>query len=614
MIDSTVTPSDRSAAPVVFNATGNGCFGWFHPAREPSRGIGVVLCRPMGYEAICSYQTYTQLAENLSEAGFDCMRFDYDGTGDSAGSDTDAHRVNAWVKSITTAALTLKKLSGVSRLSLFGVRLGATLAAEAALKIDNVTSLVLWAPCVTGRAFVRELRAGSALRSQPEPEEGDATERNIESLGHLYTPQTIRELTTLKCLHPGQAPAERILIIDRDDLPCEKSLAAGYADMGIEVTQTVLPGYAGMMAEPHEGALNHITLDRITNWLSALPTSLVSRLPPTQLAAPGPIELLMDGIRESALRFGPTQSLFGIVTEPTELSSSESTCETGILMLNVGRNHHIGPNRIYVKMARAWAKFGYRALRFDMLGIGESSHDDSGSLTSLYSRDSSEDVHAAVDCLIARGCKKIVTLGICSGAFVAFQAALADPRISGQILMNPRLLEWREDQQISGWQRSMLLPYKSIEFYRRALFKPAVYKRVLRGEVNVKGIAKRFWSVMQARFERGAQQMVKGVPLESSVLEKVKLLSARGTDTLLIMAADDDGRDYIEFHFGVRGSRLRNDTNFRMVVVEDSDHTFSRAKAQQLTISTIQEHLDSRVSNELPARLGASATFKLIKV
>ena len=58
-------------------------------------------------------------------------------------------------------------------------------------------------------------------------------------------------------------------------------------------------------------------------------------------------------------------------------------------------------------------------------------------------------------------------------------------------------------------------------------------------------------------------------------------LGARGVDTLMVVGEEDDGRDYVEFHFGPRGSYLRSDPNFRMVLVPNADHTFSRSRSQQ---------------------------------
>lgn len=585
----------QSQSPLVFQVCEEWCFGWHHQACAPPRGVGVVLCRPMGYEAMCSYRLYTRLADALAHAGFDVIRFDYHGTGDSAGCDADTGRVEAWVDSVKAASLELKRISGVSRLAFFGVRLGATLAAQAASQLGGVESLVMWAPCVGGRDFSRELRAASSTRTKMQ----EVNEAAIEALGQTYTAQTLQELNSLECRSMAPAPAQRALIIGRDDMPLNASLeklTSAYRGMGMDVTNKVLPGYSGMMAEPLHGVLDHNTLAVIVDWLCETPAKTGAVNSDTPCPKPQ-VESVLEGISEIPVVFGPAGTLFGILTEPANLSAAGTKAETAILMLNVGGNYRIGPNRIYVKMARSLANIGYRALRFDLTGIGDSRSDTDLPYTSIYLKDSTADVRAAIDWLMSKGIKHIIVMGICSGAYVAFQTAIVDPRVTGQVLMNPRLLEWKDEKDGNHWQGAMQTYYKSTHFYRRALLQPEVYRRIWRGEVDVTGIARRFKAVIEARLKRTFSGMTRPGALKEDVLAKAKRLSARGTDTLMIIAEEDDGRDYVEFHFGVKGSRMSNHSNFTMLLVQDSDHTFSNAASQRHVIASVKAHLEQKLSS-----------------
>ena len=590
-IDEQEAVAANTAKALVFEAAGAWCFGWYHAASQPARRVGVVLCRPIGYEAVCSYPTYKRLAENLAASGFDVLRFDYHGTGDSAGSDADPDRVQAWIDSTVCATSELQRLSGVSRLALFGVRLGATLAAQAAARLGGVESLVMWAPCVTGRAFARELRAANASRPQADPHGGQADDGSIEAFGHMYTAQTLQDLNSLDCQRVDFQPAARVLIIDRDDMPGQGPLPAMYDAMGMDTSYRMLPGYAAMMVEPHAGALQHDTLAVVADWLSEAPRPQSALLHVLHDDTPRQVDPVLESVRETAISFGPAQSLFGVLTEPAQLSPSDPRSETAILMLNTGGIYRIGPARLYVKMARAWAARGYRTFRFDLGGIGDSRPAPGSNNINIYSSDSTADVKAAIDCLVARGCRRVIVMGICSGSYVAFQTALVDPRVTGQILMNTRLLECQDET----WQGAMQSYYKSTHFYRRALFRPDVYRRLLRGEVNVSGIAKRLHAVFKARIKRSLTQLIPSACPPEGVLSKVKYLSARGTDTLIISAAEDDGRDYLDFHFGPLGSHMRGNPNFRMIVVEQTDHTFSNANSQQVVIAAVQDHLEKRL-------------------
>jgi alpha-beta hydrolase superfamily lysophospholipase len=569
--------------PFVFDAPAGKCFGWFHPAQGERRSMGVVLCRPMGYEALCSHRTYTLLAEALAQAGFDAVRFDYQGTGDSSGADTDPGRVPAWIASIEAAVGELKRIADISRVALFGVRLGATLAVQAAAALGGVDSLVLWAPCATGRAFVREMRAASANRTMGS---GHAAAGELDAMGCLYSAQALADLQALDCAGVQRPPARHALIIARDDLPQEGPLPARYRELGMNVRFAEWPGYSGMIAEPLDAQLEPATLDAIAQWLSSTePTAQKANHACAQLAA-WPQNYAMDGVRESALGFDADHSLFGILCEPAERRG-----DTAILMLNVGGNHHIGPHRMYVKAARALAAAGYSSLRFDLAGIGDSRMLPGSSVDGSYFRHSMPSVSAAIDLLAQTGCKRFYLLGICSGAYVAFQSAQIDPRVTGQILMNPRFLEWEATPR-GSWQASMRRHYKSIGYYRRALLRSHVYQRLLRGEVDVRGVAHRVATLLAARLSRALSALLRGEGGEDGVLPGFRRLSARGCDTLMIMSAQDDALDYVEFHLGHRGTRLHDDPTFRMVLMEHSDHTFSTHASQRTVVEIVRDHLD----------------------
>ena len=66
----------------------------------------------------------------------------------------------------------------------------------------------------------------------------------------------------------------------------------------------------------------------------------------------------------------------------------------------------------------------------------------------VYNLKSCIDVSAAIDWLAARGHRRVVLFGICSGAYLSFQAAYRDPRIIGQILVNTDRFEWTERDTI----------------------------------------------------------------------------------------------------------------------------------------------------------------------
>jgi alpha/beta superfamily hydrolase len=75
-------------------------------------------------------------------------------------------------------------------------------------------------------------------------------------------------------------------------------------------------------------------------------------------------------MNEEAVHFGSLGSLIGIVTSAARRNNED---KPGVVLLNPGIVHRVGPGRIYVKIARALAEQGFTVLRFDFSGIGDSS-------------------------------------------------------------------------------------------------------------------------------------------------------------------------------------------------------------------------------------------------
>jgi alpha-beta hydrolase superfamily lysophospholipase len=100
-----------------------------------------------------------QLAVRLSQAGFHTLRFDYFGSGDSAGAegDTDVAGLQA---DVVMAIETVKDLAATKKVTLIGLRAGANVAASTAAAFPGaVDALVLWDPILAGDPCL-----GGALR------------------------------------------------------------------------------------------------------------------------------------------------------------------------------------------------------------------------------------------------------------------------------------------------------------------------------------------------------------------------------------------------------------------------------------------------------------------
>ena len=554
--------------PVVFD----GCFGWFHPG---AGARGVVLCSPHGYEELCVHRVWRGLAMQLASSGLPTLRFDYAGTGDSAGDDEQPDRVRAWLDSIHAAVKWMRAEAGVQQLALVGLRLGATLAAIAAEQLGGIEALVMLAPPVTGRAWARELKALAMMAPPlagappPRPEWTD----DLEAAGFVLTAQTLKELGSLDLLKLLRSPAKRVLILHRPDAPSDARLPAKLRDLGAKVEEAPFKGYAEMMRDAHFAKIPEAAFATLTPWLN----EGAAAAPPSH-ATPRSGLLALPGLVEEPVFFGAADALFGVRCAP----GGPDRQRPAVLFLNTGSNHHIGSNRMTVTLARRLASQGFHSLRFDLAGIGDSpawpGHPDNR----LYSKDSCADVRAALDWLERHGQKRCVVVGLCSGAYLGFHTAIEDPRIIGQVLINAQRFAWNPGDTL---EIAMRKSFKSTRFYLETALKPETWQRALSGDLNLVGIGQTLLErgLKRARSKADAvRSRVLGPGAEKSeVARGFVLLSDRGVQTLLVYSAQDGGLDELDAHLGSGGKKLEGRENVKIQILEGADHTLTARWARE---------------------------------
>lgn len=135
-------------------------------------------------------------------------------------------------------------------------------------------------------------------------------------------------------------------------------------------------------------------------------------------------------MKETCCRFGPQQQLVGVVTEPRTSPQAVT-----VALLSAGITPKSGPFRLYVELARRLAREGFRTLRFDLGGIGDSGQE----LTEHPLRERTRlQIRAALDHLQDRwGAGEIALGGLCSGAEDAFSYAEHDGRVKRVVMIDP---------------------------------------------------------------------------------------------------------------------------------------------------------------------------------
>lgn len=120
----------------------------------------IVVCTAMGHEATRANRNLQQLAIRLSQDGFDVVRFDYSCTGNSTGRE-DSATLEDWRCDITAVVNHVRRDSSADtatpKVSLLGIRLGATLLAQTPL--EDIETAILWDPILCGQDYLNLLRS-----------------------------------------------------------------------------------------------------------------------------------------------------------------------------------------------------------------------------------------------------------------------------------------------------------------------------------------------------------------------------------------------------------------------------------------------------------------------
>jgi len=503
-----------------------------HRAQEPASGLGVVLVPPFGLEDAFSYRSRRAWAQRIAADGHVALRLDLPGSADSAGGPRDSDRLGAWMAAVTDAVAHLRTAQGCTRVAVIGIGLGGFVAGRAVAEGLQVDGLVLWAVPARGRAYVRELRAfarleGSYVLDEPQPEADDAA---LAVGGYVLSEQTVAELEAAAIADLPREPVQDlpVLLLGRDTISVDGRLKDAFHDAGAQVEAEPGPGYSTMMAEPHLAQPPIGVFSRVGDWLDRLPGRPVAAAAAATLApvpASPTLTLPVEGgtITERPLEVAqPFGALAGVLTEPAGPPAATA------VLLNVGAQRRIGPNRMWVECARRWAARGVATLRLDIAGVGDADNDGAEWVDiqdfDVHVPEFVEQVQAALDALQERGLPaRFIIGGVCSGAYWAFQESLRDDRVAALLLINPSALvrtPWLEASRQARRARKV----------RQA----RIRQRIVRRQIPLRELMRVARAVVSYPLIKAARQV--GHDPNDRALDGLR---QSGTDVLLLFTPDE---------------------------------------------------------------------------
>jgi len=280
-------------------------------------------------------------------------------------------------------------------------------------------------------------------------------------------------------------------------------------------------------------------------------------------------------MKEYTVLFNKDRSLVGILNENLKAVVPGENSLIGVLLLNSGLIHHIGPNRIYVKIARRLAALGFVVLRFDLSGIG-----DSGPRKDKmpFAESVIDEVRQAMDYLEHfKGIKQFICVGVCSGATASAQISAVDHRAKKAVLINPEL------------PRRIQIELMSHISYHKKLFDLRRWRHFLFLRSNYREI---FQVIGMMIIRKIRPIYVRNSQLSEFTTETVKFLRSlrtRGVRLLMVFSEDDTEHRYFQKIIGDEYGMIQNDEFFAIEKIGNADHLFTPLACQEELLNLISK-------------------------
>ncbi len=437
-------------------------FAMLHePSASGRSGIGVVFCPPFGWAELCVHRSLRRWAEVLAANGHAALRIDLPSTGDSAGGAREPARLAAWSDAIAGAAAWLRSTQACERIVAIGIGLGGMVAVAAIEKGAAIDDVVLWGVQRNGSLLLRELRtfaqmSNDVANADAPPELAAVRADEVEITGFVLSTETVGDLRALDLtrLTLPDSEGRRILLLGRDTLEPDRRLRAHFEASGASVTVAEGPGYGKMLTHPQQALAPEAVFARTLSWLDEWDARTRSR--PTRHATgklpPSSATEVVLRVGDTAIRERPFtveldhRRLEGVLALPR--GGEPAVCA---VLLDAGAVRRIGPNRMWVESARRWAARGVPTLRIDGACFGDSDGDEQRyyQTPEFYRDDSLDQIRSTLDALEGRDLpSRFLLAGLCSSAYWATQAALADARVRALILVNLWSFVWSEELNV----------------------------------------------------------------------------------------------------------------------------------------------------------------------
>lgn len=190
----------------------------------------------------------------MVECGVAVLQIDLTGCGDSAGDFGDA-TWQSWQDDVRLGYAWLQQRAGCP-VSVWGLRTGATLAAEMAAQLPDIRQLILWQPVTSGDLFINQflrIKLASEMLADGQAQSGTKALRAgleagepVEVGGYMLSPGMAQQLGRIKLSEIAPSCPVHWLEVGAEDantlMPASQRVADAWRGAGVAVTPQTVQG------------------------------------------------------------------------------------------------------------------------------------------------------------------------------------------------------------------------------------------------------------------------------------------------------------------------------------------------------------------------------------
>ncbi len=469
----------------------------YEPVEENKNSEAFIILHPFAEEKKSSQKVLVDIARSLSYKGNSVMLFDFYGCGDSEGNLSDAS-LTQWLEDILSASSFLKEKTNKKNINLIGLRLGAYLGMIYTANNDDANKLVLIEPVINpvkdlSRLLRSKLMKELCTDGEVSSNRDDLLTKldndiSIDFSGHEISSKFYKDLLKYEDANPYELLSKHkndVLLINISQMgkPTRQ-----FQKLLLEIGDNKAIQKKVIKLEPFWGQIDLPDCRELIDYIAQWYCSTGNQYPVignwSQSLTPDTDHMLLNtitntSIREKAISIkNDDDKIFGILSEPDSLKSKGVI----IVFLHGWAGYRIGPHRIFVDFARRLSHLGFHCVRFDFRGKGYGCLNNTATNKTMLA-----DLECLLDHIYKENLpKKIILIGICSGARLALYYAMKGLKPIEYIIELSTTVLRPDDNLKVEVSRSR----STIQEYLVKLNKRETWNKLIKGDVRLKLISK----------------------------------------------------------------------------------------------------------------------------